>query len=116
MRHRQIREIGRPHLIGPLDRQALEQVRIDLRIACRNAGSWPPVQRLDAHAAHQGCHVDPADVETVSLELLGEPPRPVKWVLQVQFVDPAHDPQILLAHRARRVVHAGPVQFEKLAL
>ena len=116
MSHGQIRQIGGPHLIGPLDRQTIEQVRVDLRVARGNAGSRPAIQRLDGHAAHQGRHVDPADVEAFPLELLGQPAGTVERVLQVQLIDPTHNPQILLAYRTRRVVHAGPVEPEKFTL
>jgi Tetracyclin repressor-like, C-terminal domain len=49
------------------------------------------------------------DVEALPLELFGEPACTVERMLQVQLVDPAHQPQILLVNRTRRVVHAGPL-------
>src|ERR1019366_5190071 len=48
--------------------------------------------------------------------LLGEPPCAIERMLQVQLIDPAHQSQILFAHRTRRVVDAAPIESENLAL
>jgi len=114
--HRQIRYIARPDVIRPLDRKTREQIRVDRRTSCRDAGPWPAVQRLNAHPAHQRRHVSSADPMTF-------PPQPVRKLagaverqLQVQLVDPPHQPQIPLRQRPRHVVHARAAESQKLRL
>lgn len=53
VRHRQVGDIRRPHLIGPLDgRKARQHVRMDRGFSRQNAGGGPVVGRLDANRAH----------------------------------------------------------------
>jgi len=55
-RHRNVRRVECPCLIGPLDLQATQQIRPDfvLRVAATRVRL--AVQRLDAHALHQRAH------------------------------------------------------------
>ena len=113
---RTIRNIARPDLVGPLDRNAREQIRIDCRPARWDAGARPSVQRLNAHPAHQSPHVPPANLVSLALQPVGELARPVERQLQVQFVDPPHQHQIPIRQRSRAVVHARATEIEKLSL
>ena len=58
------------------------------------------VTGLYDHSAHQCPQVELAGIEVCTVELPGESP-PLDSVLQVQFVDPAHRPMILLGGRTR---------------
>ena len=44
--HRDIGDVGAPDLIGPVDRHALEQIRVDPVLGMRLAGAGCPVDRL----------------------------------------------------------------------
>src|ERR1700678_1015226 len=85
-------------------RRPPQQIRVDQRVARRNTGARSAVNGLDAHAAHQGHQVHSADLKSLTYELLGEPACTIKRMLQMQLIDPAHQNQVLFAHRTRRVV------------
>src|SRR6185437_11610017 len=116
VRHRQIRQIRGPHLVGPLDRNALQQIRVDGGSAGWNARARPPVQRLDAHLAHQGAHVPPPNPLALAPQLSGNLARPEERCLQVQLIDPAHQLQISRRDRPAPVVRARARQSQQLHL
>jgi hypothetical protein len=83
--HWKIGNIARPDLlVGPFDRYAGEQIRIDRRPACRDAGPWSPVQCLNAHPAHQRRDVAPADLVSLAPQPVGELARTVERQLRNQ--------------------------------
>src|ERR1700691_860001 len=51
--HRNIRNIGTPDAIGPLDRHATQQVRVDLVTRRRPAQVWFRIKSFDSQNAHQ---------------------------------------------------------------
>jgi hypothetical protein len=65
-------------------RKTREPIRIDRRTACRDAGPWPAVQRLNAHPAHQRRHVSPADLVTFPPQPVRKLPGAVQRQLQVR--------------------------------
>ena len=54
--HRNIRNIGAPNLVGPLDRDAPQQVRIDLVARRRAAQVRFRIMRFDSQNPHQALH------------------------------------------------------------
>ena len=55
-RHRKVRDIRRPHLIGSGDRQMAEQIRVHPMCRMSLAGVGFAVQRFDAHTGHHGAY------------------------------------------------------------
>src|SRR5580765_866898 len=66
--HRDVRDIGGPDLVGPVDLELAQQVRIDLvgRVLLARVGL--AVQRLDSHALHQRANMAAPDVEPLAVE------------------------------------------------
>jgi hypothetical protein len=69
------------------------------------------VEGFDAGDAHQ-----PLDAFAVDLQRDGHAPAAEERALQVQFVQPPEQPQVLGALRPRLVVVAGARQTEQFAL
>ena len=65
MGHRNVRDVGRPDLIGASDFDAAEQGREKATALTRSAQTRVPVDRLDAHQGHQTAHT--FDVDDVTL-------------------------------------------------
>jgi hypothetical protein len=60
--HRDVGDVGTPHLVDPLDREPAQQVRIDLVRRCRLARIRALVDRRQSQQPHQALHplaVDP---------------------------------------------------------
>ena len=106
--HRNVGDIERPDVIRFLDRDIPEQVRVNLMSRRATAGRFPPDQRLDPHPRHQRADMLAARIEAFGPEQIAQRPGAREGVLQVQLVDPAHQRQVRLRHRPRRVVHRGP--------
>src|SRR5262249_42497339 len=69
-----------------------------------------------AHPTHQRRDVSSADIVSLALQSVDQLAGPVKRQLQVQLVDPPHQPQIPFRHSSRRVVHARATQPQQLGL
>jgi len=114
--HPDIRDVHRPHLIRPGDRQLPEQIGIDpvLQIALAQVRSG-----IDGHESHlshvaaYGVGVDP-----ISFPIHDGSDLPVaqKRVLRVEFVNPVLEANLLRGGRDRLVVQAGAVQAQQLRL
>ena len=110
--HRDVGDIRGPDLVGPVDLQVPEQVRIDGMGRMAPAGIGLPVQRLDTHLLHQRADVLAANHMAFPPEHVAQHPAAGKGILQVQFVDPAHQRQICRRGRRRRVVRRRAGQPE----
>ena len=80
------------------------------------AGAGFAVDRRDPHAPHQRRHMAPSDSMALAPEDIPEHPGAGKRILQMQFVNPAHQGQRLRRHRHGLVVDRGPGQLQQLAL
>ncbi len=80
------------------------------------AGVGLLVQRLDAHARHQRADVQSADLMSFSLETAAQQPAAGERMLQVQFVDAAHQRKVAHAHRPGPVVRGATADVEQLGL
>ena len=67
--HRDIGDVGAPDLIGPVDRHALEQIRVDPVLGMRITGAWRPVDRLKPHQAHQTTGPAATDAHTLKAQM-----------------------------------------------
>jgi hypothetical protein len=74
---------------------SLARVRVD-RVRCvAPAGVGPAVQRLDPHRLHQRRDVLATDEVAFAFEKVTHHAASREWVLEVQFIDAAHQGQVL---------------------
>ena len=114
--HGNVRDIGRPHLIGMIDGQVPEQIGVNPVLRMGTAGVRLGVDRLDAHQSHQPLDAFAVDRAALSAKMPRHRAAAVDRCFQVLLVDQAHEFQILGANRARRIVERGPAQPQQLAL
>ena len=88
--HRNIGNIGAPDLIGPLDGDAAQQVRVDLVVRVRPAQIGFGIVRLDPKNAHQ-----PLDAFAVHRQFDRHPAAAEVGALDVQLVELPEQSQIL---------------------
>src|SRR5579864_9245876 len=69
---------------------------------------WLAIQRLDAHALHQGADVPAPDLDAFATQQPCQHSRPCKWMLEVKLVNPAHQFQIRFADPTRLVIGTRP--------
>ncbi len=111
-RHRNVRDVHGPHLVGPHHRKTTQKIRIDLVSICGFRGIRPAIQRLDAHSPHHGCDLLPPDRDALAAQQIAQHPAAREGVAQVQFVDPPHGGEIGGRHRARFVIEAAAAKPE----
>ncbi len=68
------------------------------------------------HAAHQVSDTVTADRDPFSCQVLDHPPAATARIIQVERVDPGHDPQHGLTHRHRPVVERRSRYAQQSAL
>ena len=105
LRHRDVRDVHRPHLVRPHDLHAAQQIRVDLvpRLWLRRART--AVERLDPHPLHQRFDAPAAGLAPIGSQKTAQHPRPCEGELQMQPVDLAHEFEIGCGYRARQVIH-----------
>ena len=67
--NRNVSDVGAPDLIGPVDRQPLEQIGVNPVLRMRCAGSRRLIDGLQAHQSHQAAHPMTADTDTFPPQL-----------------------------------------------
>jgi hypothetical protein len=103
-RHRDVGDVGRPHLIRAVNHQVLEQIRINpVRLGGQREIALR-IQRDKAHRVHQTLYalaIDP-------MPLIGKPvpdaPAAVVGMFQMATVDQLHKLKLLLGYRLRHVI------------
>jgi hypothetical protein len=73
----------------------------------RRGSAWALVESLDAHPAHQCGHMLAPDSHPVQLQYIPQHPAARKGILQMQFVDLAHQRQVGRRNWLRDVIHRG---------
>ena len=116
MRHRNIGDVGRPHVIGLANRQAAQQIGINLVSGRGFTRSGARNQRLDPHHPHQPLYPLPIDPAPLLVEFKHHPPRAVERQLEMQFVDAAHQGQIVRLDDRPGAVDARTRQVQQRAL
>lgn len=109
-------DIGGPGMIRLANVHPLKKIGIDLVI--RPVGRQPRL-RIDGrnpHQTHQTTDSFPVHRKAMSPKPGRHPPRPVKRMFRVLFVDQPHQPQVLFVFPIRLVVKGRLGQGEKLAL
>ncbi len=114
--HRDVGQLGGPDLVRSVDRQALQQVRIDRVFRMRCAGVALAVDRCDLHLAHQRAGMLAADLDSFAVEHVAQHPGAGERKLQVQFVDPAHHGQVGRRYRLRQVIDVRARDVHQLGL
>ena len=115
-RHRDVSYIGRPHVVRLGNCHAAQQIGINLVSGGGFARARARNQRLDAHHAHQPLHPLPVDPATFLIEVEHHPPRAIERLLQMQFVDAAHQGQIIGAYDRLGAVDPRTRQVQQRAL
>ncbi len=116
VRHRNVRNVAGPHMIGPGDRYPAQQIGIDLVTGRGLAGAGARNQRLDPHHAHQPLHTLAVDAVACLVEFERHPPRAIERPLEMQFVEPPHQGQIISAGDRHRAIDARTRQIQQHAL
>jgi len=74
------------------------------------------VDRLDQHQSHQPPHAFAVHRPAIPAQHRHHAPRAVERRRQIQLVDPAHQPQIVLAHRGRAPIQRRARDLQQTAL
>jgi ATP-dependent Lhr-like helicase len=90
VRHWDVRDVGRPYLIGPVHRYVSEQVRVGCVLGSGGTRLRLGGDRRDVHHPHQPLDALAVDRETLRPKLKGQLPAAVEGVLQMQLVDALH--------------------------
>ena len=76
----------------------------------------PAVDRLDSHPPHHRGDTLAPDLDALAAQQIAQHPAARERVIEMQFVDPPHDPQVGRRHRTWLVVEAAPAQLQDLCL
>jgi hypothetical protein len=109
--HRNVSNIGTPDVVGSLDRDTAQQVRVHFVTWRRTAQVRFGIVGFDAQNAHQ-----PLDALAVHPQLDGYFAAAVKRTLQVELVELAEQTQVLRALRPRLVVVGRARHSQQCAL
>ena len=119
--NRDVGDVGAPSLIGPIDRQSLEQIGINPVRRVRNAGSRRLKDRLQPHEAHQAPHPVTAHRDPLAPQLTDHLTAAVKRILHEQLVNMPHQRQVLdalapMGAMTGRVIERRPADRQNPAL
>ena len=114
--NRDVGDIGAPDLIGSIDLNPLEQIRVNPMRRVRRAGSRRLIDGFQAHETHQAPHTMTADANAVPPQLADHLAAAIERILQEQLIDAAHQGQVLRALPLGRVVERRPADRQNLAL
>ena len=95
VRHRDVADIGCPHLIRSLDGQAPQQVRIHRVSDPGRARARLRIQGAQAHLAHQALDALAIHRGPLGLELVSKAATAVERTRSVDLVHEAHQGQVL---------------------
>jgi hypothetical protein len=79
-------------------------------------GIWLAVDGLDSHLFHQRFYVPATNLQALLPEQVAQHPAAGKRIVEMQFVDPPHQPQILSRDRARLVVDSAAADIHNFRL
>src|ERR1700712_3048815 len=114
--HRNVGDVHGPDLIGPINRQAAQQIRVDLVPRRWFRGVWLAVERLDVQALHQRRDMAAADHDAFLVQETPQHPAPRKGEFEMQFVHASHHGQISHRDRMWQIIDAAPADPERLGL
>jgi hypothetical protein len=108
--------IRRPDVIGADDRQAAQEIRVDLVGRMPLTRPRPAIHRGDAHTPHQGRDLPSPNGMALLPEEIPQHPGAGKRIVQMQCVNPAHQRQYRVRNWFWLIVRCGPSQLQQLAL
>jgi len=112
-RHRDVREVHRPHLIRPRDRAAAPQIGKHGMRAVPLATARLRRDRGDAHAPHERREVPASDAHPRAMQEALQHPCTRKRGIEIKRVDTLHQRQVRIADEAWHVVHAATAQPQR---
>jgi hypothetical protein len=89
-RHRDIRNVSGPHLIGLVDLSIRQQIWVDPMPRAWLGRPRPAIQRFNPHPFHQCANMAAPDLEPLSLEQVSEHPATRKRMRQMESINPVH--------------------------
>ena len=113
---RNVGDVGRPDVVGPLDRHVAQEIRIDLVAGRGFARSRLRPERGDPHQAHQPLHALAVHEHALGAQHRFHPARAEKGPGGEQLVDPAHQRRFVVVGRLARPVDARARYAQKRAL
>jgi len=113
---RDVGDVCGPDLIHSRDQPEIHQTGISLRWLTRHRGAGLLVDRPSTHAPHEASYPIAADRDPLSGQVVHDPAATAAGILQVEGVDPGHEPQRRFTHRHRPVVERGSGQAQQRTL
>ena len=71
---------------------------------------------FNAHLAHMPLNRLAIDEQAFALQLNANPPRAVKWILRIDFINPMFHSHLLWRRSYRLVIQTGAAQTEQVSL
>src|SRR4030088_624683 len=103
-------------MVGPLDRQTAQQIRMDLVPRLGLGGARTAIERLYPHPPHQCLHMPAADLAPLQSQQASQHPRTGEGELQVQPIQMPHDREVGGRHRARQIINAAAADLQNFRL
>ena len=116
MRHRDIRDIRRPDLIGAANIQVSQQVRVNGMLRRGLAGVWLGRDRLDSHQSHETLSRLSVDLLAFSSQSLAHFAAAVERSFEVQLVDTFHQCELVGVMGRWLVIETGAIDSQQFAL
>jgi hypothetical protein len=77
---------------------------------------WAAIERFYPHPPHQRFDMPAADLAPLGSQQPSQHPRTGERELQMQPVEPPHDREIGVRHRARQIIDAAAADLQNLRL
>src|SRR4030088_2713724 len=103
-------------MVGPLDRQTAQQIRMDLVPRLGLGGARTAIERLYPHPPHQRLHMPAADLAPLQSQQASQHTRTGEGELQVQPIQMPHDREVGGRHRARQIINAAAADLQNFHL
>src|SRR6266478_3304180 len=103
-------------MVGPLDRQTAQQIRMDLVPRFGLGGARMAIERLYPHPPHQRLHMPAADLAPLQSQQASQHTRTGEGVFQVQPIELPHDREVGGRYRSRQVIDAAAADLQNFRL
>ncbi len=103
-------------MVGPLDLQSAQQVRVDLVTRSRLARVRATIDRLDPHALHQRRDVAATGVYALPPQQRSQHTRSREGIIEMQLIEPTHQGKVLGRNWPRFIVDRAASQLQDLRL
>ncbi len=114
--NRDVGDVGAPDLIGSVDHQIPEQIRVNPVSWVGVTGSRRLIDRLQSHQPHQASNAMTTDADTFAAQLTHHLAGAVKRILEEQLVNTTHQRQVPGALALRGVIERRPADRQNFAL